>query len=169
MTEPALPPRFDRLLEYVPYHAQRRPDRLALVGDHRALTWSELEQLSDRLGRALIRNGVDVGDRVAAWFPPSVEGLLLFVACLRVGAMFVGINPKAKLEELRHIFSDSGPTLVFAFDRTDERDYRPDIARFREAGFSGRCIVLTHGGDGIAGLEPFLRRARRTKLDALAR
>jgi non-ribosomal peptide synthetase component F len=55
--------------------ALRVPDRLAIVSRHQdvRLTYRELDHEVDRVARALMAAGLQVGDRLGIWSPNCVE------------------------------------------------------------------------------------------------
>jgi acyl-CoA synthetase (AMP-forming)/AMP-acid ligase II len=55
------------------------------------------------------------------------EYLVLFLATARIGALWVGLNPRYRLDELRYIVADCQPVLLLAQARIGERDYRQDL------------------------------------------
>ena len=61
-------------------------------GPVRTLTFGELEARSERMAGALAARGVRGGDRLAVQLPNGREFLELFLACLRLGALFVPVN-----------------------------------------------------------------------------
>jgi acetyl-CoA synthetase len=76
--------------------AQRRPEALAAVslaedGQRRELTFAELSHEVTRLAEALVRHGVEVGDRVAIFLPMSQEVAIASHACAHIGAIQVPI------------------------------------------------------------------------------
>jgi malonyl-CoA/methylmalonyl-CoA synthetase len=81
-------------------------------GDLVRWTFGELDDASNRVARYLERLNVKTGDRVCAYLPNSVEFLQLFLACLRLGAIFVPMNVLYRERELGHILADAAPSLV---------------------------------------------------------
>jgi malonyl-CoA/methylmalonyl-CoA synthetase len=81
---------------------------------HTALfyTWNDLEQGSAMLANALKKLGVRKGDRVAVQTHKSVEAMMLYLATLRMGAVFVPLNTAYQAGEMAHFISDSKPTVV---------------------------------------------------------
>ena len=51
---------------------------------------------------------------MAVFGNPRPECLALFLACCRLGALYLGLNPKYTLRELRFICEDAKPRVVFA-------------------------------------------------------
>ena len=69
------------------------PGALFLRGDRRSLAYSDLDTETGRYAAALAACGVSPGDRVVVQVGKSVEFVLLYLACLRAGAVFVPLNP----------------------------------------------------------------------------
>jgi acyl-CoA synthetase (AMP-forming)/AMP-acid ligase II len=76
--------------------------------------WSyrELATAVDRSAAFLAAQGVCKGDRVAIASTPRPEVIVTLLACMRLGAIWVGLNPKYKTSELAHLLEDSAPCLV---------------------------------------------------------
>src|SRR3546814_20870117 len=64
------------------------PDREALVevASGSRWTWREFDADVDRLARALMAAGVDVGDRVGIWAPNCAQWTMTQFAAARIGA-----------------------------------------------------------------------------------
>ena len=75
-------------------------------------SWQDLEQGSAMLANALCKLGVGKGDRVAVQTQKSVEAMMLYLACLRAGAVFVPLNTAYQAGEMAHFISDSKPVVV---------------------------------------------------------
>jgi malonyl-CoA/methylmalonyl-CoA synthetase len=93
---------------------------------HAALfyTWNDLEQGSAMLANALKKLGVRKGDRVAVQTHKSVEAMMLYLATLRMGAVFVPLNTAYQTGEMAHFISDSKPTVVVC-DTANEAWLKP--------------------------------------------
>jgi malonyl-CoA/methylmalonyl-CoA synthetase len=78
----------------------------------RELSYASLRDRSGRFAAALMRRGVVAGDRVAAQVDKSVEAVLLYVACLRMGAVFVPINTANTPNEVDYFLRDSQPRVA---------------------------------------------------------
>ncbi|MCJ7672961.1 MAG: AMP-binding protein, partial [Acidimicrobiia bacterium] len=68
------------------------PDREALVGRHGRFTWAELDAEANRAAHALASLGVGAGDRVAMSLPNDVDIVVGFLACMRLGAVWLGLS-----------------------------------------------------------------------------
>ena len=57
-------------------------------------------------------SGVKPGDRVAAQTEKSVPGLVLYLAAVRAGAVYLPLNTAYTLNELEYFITDAEPSLV---------------------------------------------------------
>jgi malonyl-CoA/methylmalonyl-CoA synthetase len=134
------------LAQSVEHAASTRPDHLFIrTPEGRALTYGALRSDSARIAAALARRGVEPGDRVTVQVEKSVEAVLLYIACLRLGAIYVPINVANTPHEVEHFFRDSRPKLAVV--RPQDRLLVEPLAA--EAGL--RCIE-TLGADGDGSL-----------------
>ncbi len=84
-------------------------------------TWSygDLFAETARLAHALKGYGVEVGDRVAVQVEKSPDAIALYLACLRVGAVFLPLNTAYTLAELEYFLGDAEPRLVVVRPETE--------------------------------------------------
>jgi L-proline---[L-prolyl-carrier protein] ligase len=94
--------------------AARQPQRPAVASDGCLLTYQELDRLSNKVARALLRLGVAPGDRVGILAPKSAAAVLGVYGVLKAGACYVPLDPKAPAERLSHIMRDSGAAVIVA-------------------------------------------------------
>ncbi len=90
--------------------APERP--LMRTDDGRALSYGDMLTRSAQLAHALARLHVRPGDRVAVQVEKSPEALMLYLACVRAGAVFLPLNTAYTLAELGYFFGDAEPRLV---------------------------------------------------------
>ena len=81
-------------------------------GGTRTLAFGEIDGRARRMALVLRRRGISAGDRVAVYLPNSVEFIDVFLACLRLGAIFVPVNVLYREREIAHIVSDADPALI---------------------------------------------------------
>jgi len=81
-------------------------------GPLRTLDFGELERRSNRMARALAARGLRAGDRLAVQLPNGLELLELFLACLKLGAVFVPVNVLYREREVGHIVADAEPVAI---------------------------------------------------------
>lgn len=94
----------------------------------RTLTFGELDRRANRMAHVLEARGVAAGDRVAVQLPNGITFIDLFLACTRIGAVFVPINVLYREREVAHIVHDAEPRVVVAGQAL--RDQCPPDAPF---------------------------------------
>ena len=75
-------------------------------------TYDEALALSGRMASAMDTLGIRPGDRVAVQVEKSAEALILYLACLRSGAVYLPLNTAYTLAELDYFIGDAEPRLV---------------------------------------------------------
>jgi malonyl-CoA/methylmalonyl-CoA synthetase len=89
------------------------PARLAIeTADGQRISYGDLIAMSGRCANYLVSRGVKVGDRVAAQTEKSVAGLVLYLATVRAGAIYLPLNTAYTLNELSYFIGDAEPSLV---------------------------------------------------------
>ncbi len=76
------------------------------------LTYADVERRAAAFGGALQEHGVAVGDRVIVSAAKSPDAVALYLACLRVGAVYLPLNPGFTEAERAYFIDDASPTLV---------------------------------------------------------
>jgi acyl-CoA synthetase (AMP-forming)/AMP-acid ligase II len=115
------------LPHYLDRWARRFPEREAAVDGHLRLTYAQLAEAVDGCARAFLDAGVRPGDRVAMLTTPRLEFLIVLLALHRIGAVWVGLNPRHRLAELDHVVKDTAPRLLLGIERFEGRDYEQDL------------------------------------------
>ena len=126
------------------------------TSDGRTITYGDLFDQSGRYANVLAACGVSFGDRVAVQVEKSPESIILYLACLRLGAVFLPLNTAYTLVELDYFIGDAEPRVVVC---TPERD--GEIAPLAAA--RGVTKTLTLGTDGQSGT--LVERARTVGTD----
>lgn len=91
----------------------RRSSEPALEApDGRVWTYAELESAVEQCRIRLEARGVGPGERVLAYVEKSPAAVLLYLACLSQGAVYVGVNPAYTGAELLELVRDCAPGLV---------------------------------------------------------
>ncbi len=83
--------------------------------DGRSITYGDLLAGSARMANALASLGVSPGDRVAVQVEKSPEAILLYLACLRTGGVFLPLNTAYTPNEIEYFLGDAKPR-VFVCD-----------------------------------------------------
>lgn len=80
--------------------------------DGRTLTYGQAFADAGRLANLLVSRGVKPGNRVAVQVEKSPEAIVLYLACLRAGAVYLPLNTAYTLNELEYFLGDAQPALV---------------------------------------------------------
>jgi amino acid adenylation domain-containing protein len=94
--------------------AARQPQRPAVASGSCLLTYQELDRLSNKVARALLRLGVVPGDRVGILAPKSAASLIGIYGVLKAGACYVPLDPRAPADRLSYVVRDSGTAVIVA-------------------------------------------------------
>ncbi len=78
----------------------------------RLYTYADMLDWSGRFAAALAARGVKAGDRLAVQVDKSPEALMLYLGCLRLGAVFLPLNTAYPAAEVEYFLADAGPRLV---------------------------------------------------------
>ena len=89
-----------------------RPDQPALEFQGAAYTFGQIDARSNRLAHLLAQRGLRTGDRLCVYLANCLEMIDLYLACLKLGVIFVPINILYRERELAHILSDAEPLAV---------------------------------------------------------
>ena len=89
------------------------PNRLAIeTVDGRRISYGELMARAGQMANVLVSSGVKPGDRVAAQTEKSVPALVLYLAAVRAGAVYLPLNTAYTLNELEYFITDAEPSMV---------------------------------------------------------
>jgi malonyl-CoA/methylmalonyl-CoA synthetase len=115
-------------------------DFLGCDGRRLSRTFGDIEDSSNRLARVLADRGFTTGDRLCLQLPNSLEVIELFLACVKLGVIFVPINILYREREIEHIVRDAGPKAVIGAGEL------PELVRAAvSAGSRPRPPVLLEG------------------------
>ena len=89
-----------------------RDDPVLILPGSGCLTGRALFELSGRMANALTGLGIKPGDRVAMQTEKSPSALALYLACLRVGALFLPLNTAYTPAELDYFLGDAKPRIA---------------------------------------------------------
>jgi malonyl-CoA/methylmalonyl-CoA synthetase len=82
-----------------------------LLPDGRVWTYGDVERASGRMANLIAALGLKPGDRVAAQVEKTPEALVLYLAALRAGMVFLPLNPAYQRHELGYFLADAKPGL----------------------------------------------------------
>jgi len=126
-----------------------RRDEPALEWEGRTYTFGEIEARSNRVANALRARGFEKGDRLCVYLANRIELIDFFLACVKLGVIFVPINILYREREIAYITADAEPRAMITdgelFTSDDER--RPDASL---DGGTPAAIIYTSGTTGAS-------------------
>jgi fatty-acyl-CoA synthase len=111
-----------------------QPEKTAILFEDRSISYRQLHMRSNATSSWLQSLGIEKGDRVAVLLENCPEFIELYLACSRLGAIFVPINFRLAAPEVDYLIRHSRPRLfVFSkrfedrFRSLDAESYRPPL------------------------------------------
>lgn len=128
------------------------PKRLAIeTQDGAHISYGDLIARTGQMANVLAARGVKPGDRVAVQVEKSVANIVLYLATVRAGAVYLPLNTAYTLNELDYFIGDAEPSLVVC-DPAKAEGLAPIAAKVQ-------ARVETLGPDGKGSLTDAAEKA----------
>lgn len=103
------------LADYWQQTARAMPDKIAVVDNHGAsYTYSALDHAASCLANWMLAKGIESGDRIAFQLPGWCEFTVIYLACLKTGAVSVPLLPSWREAELMWVLNKCQAKMFFA-------------------------------------------------------
>ena len=147
--------------------------REALVVPHQDVRWTyaELKQKVDELALALIRLGLDPGNRLGIWSPNCAEWVLTQFAAAKAGIVLVNINPAYLRDELAYALTRVECSALILAPRFKKIDYIEILESLWPGSVPSLRMAIRLGPERTPGMWNFdelFRRASPADLACLA-
>lgn len=109
------------------------------------VSYGRMISLSGQYAHALIALGVAKGDRVAVQTRKCAECLWLYLACLRIGAVYLPLNSAYTVAEIAYFIGDAEPALFVC-----DEERLTDMHRTLADGAQTVMAITGTGGDSLA-------------------
>jgi fatty-acyl-CoA synthase len=145
--------------------SELQPHKIAIIFKKQEISYKELHQREHQTSCWLQSLGIEKGDRVAVLLENCPEFIELYLACSRLGAIFVPLNFRLAAPEVDYLIQHCRPRLlVFSrrFEKTiqslDLDKYRPPLFGAIVGGESenGRILDYNSEMNNFHGCKPFL-------------
>jgi malonyl-CoA/methylmalonyl-CoA synthetase len=133
---------------------QGRRDSPALEWQGRTYTFGEIDQRANRLARCFAGRGLKTGDRLSVYLANCIEMIDVFLACVKLGVIFVPINILYRDREMAHILRDAEPSAVVS-DAAFESPapvWRPEELAREAEGLASDPVPVALDGTAPAGI-----------------
>ncbi len=163
--------------------ARRHEDRTALIFLGERFPYKDLLDMVLRFSEALLRLGIQEGDRVLLYLYNMPQTIIAILALRRIGALAVPVAPVYGAHDLRYLASDSGAVAVLAMDSnynyvnevlpgsplrrvivTNLVDMVPRWKRWIARGFDRVPRGRRPSGEGISAFMDLLQEGRPSRL-----
>ncbi len=124
------------------------------IPNDRSITYNDIDRLTSIFAAALKNLGIDRGQRLLASIDKSPEAVLIYLAALRLGAIFVPLNPTYTDREFKYFLDNARPTVVILRNKKD----KGKIAAAKQIGAKIATINASNEGSFIDlanNCEPF--------------
>jgi acyl-CoA synthetase (AMP-forming)/AMP-acid ligase II len=112
------------------------PDRVALIGDDKQLTYAQLEEKANRLAHYLIDQGVKKDDKVGLYCRNRIEIVIAMLGIVKAGAILVNVEG-----ELKYLFENSDMVAL-----VHERRYADRVANVLPETPNVKTILVAEDG-----------------------
>jgi len=126
-------------------------DSVFLEHERGELYYPQLNSATGTMLSLLDQLGVKKGDRVIVQVDKSAEAVVLYLACLRAGAIFIPLNTAYTPAEVAYFVGDAKPTLLVCRPGTEDSiaPHAQDVAHLLSLGKDGSGS-LTEKLEGLA-------------------
>ena len=135
-----------------------RRDAAALEFEDRTFTFGEIDARSNRLAHLFTGRGLHTGDRLCVYLSNCVELIDVYLACVKLGVLFVPINILYRDREIGHILRDAEPSAVVS-DASFDASFESAVPIWSPAGLTADASALPDSrplvvldGDAPAGI-----------------
>lgn len=142
------PMKFGSLPEFFRDACKRYRDRIAFENMGIALTFGEVDELSDNFAAYLQQKlGLKKGERIAIQMPNLLQFPVAFIGALKAGLIVVNTNPLYTPREMEHQFKDSGVSAILIVE-----NFAYNLETIRQS-VPAKHIIVTSMGDMLGGLK----------------
>ena len=121
------------------------------------LTFGELDARANRMAQELAERGMTRGDRLCVHLANRVEFIDLYLACTRLGVIFVPANVLYRERELRHIIADAAPRAVVSITGSEAAQAsNVPVWIIEELGAAAAVRLPTRPVVSLSGADPAL-------------
>jgi long-chain acyl-CoA synthetase len=101
--------------KHLSHVASIKADKKSIIFKESVYTYGEINKLSNSLANYLIGEGIQKGDVVAEILPNCPEFTFIYFAAMKIGAIFMPIDPKLGEYEIESILQEANPNICFTY------------------------------------------------------
>ena len=146
--------------------AERTPAAPAILHGERTLSFAELVESAASAAQGLADLGVGPGDRVALWLPNVPAYPILYLACVRLGAVAVAVNTRYRAVEVADIVGRSGAKVLACAPGFRRIDFLSILADIEPEALDKLAAIVAVGEEPMS-VPPAIERLRRVSFERL--
>lgn len=108
--------------------AKDHPDGEVVFPDQR-ITYSDLDSRADAFALMLVEAGVQHGDHVGLWTPPSIDMIAAIFGTIRAGGVAVPISDRFRTDEMRYVVEHADLTVLITVAPTRHTNRLTELVR----------------------------------------
>jgi len=120
-------PREQMIQQLFEVQVAQTPEKVAVVFEDETLTYRQLNERANQLGRYLQSLGVGAESLVGIYMDRSLEMIVGLMGILKVGGAYVPMDPAFPEERLKYMLADSGAKVMLTQQDLPELGGQPDI------------------------------------------
>lgn len=120
------------ILDFLDNSVKQFPDKCAVCDSNSELTYKELDEISDRIGAALL-SVIEPRMAVPVYMDKSCQALAIFLGAVKAGCFYLMLDPTQPIERANMILDTLEATVMIANEKT--------LAKAQKLGFTGKVIV----------------------------
>jgi fatty-acyl-CoA synthase/long-chain acyl-CoA synthetase len=159
------------MADFLSAYALTQGDRPAVIDDRpghpvTTVTWSELDQLANRLAHVLLDHGARPGDTKVVWCGQNSIGVVVMInAARKLGVTAVPLNYRLSDEEAAYVTDHSDATIVYC-----DAEQAPMFARIRNELPKVEHVLVFDGPvpDGMLDADALVAAAPDTEVEVPA-
>jgi long-chain acyl-CoA synthetase len=101
------------IFHFLEESARKYPDRACTIFKGAAISFREMNAITDRLAAALAGMGIKKGDRVGIFIPNTPQFVMIYFGILKAGGVVVAIDSRYTAPEIVHQANDAGVETMF--------------------------------------------------------
>jgi len=125
-------------------------DKALLICDGETLTYARADEASNRIASSMASYGIGKGDVVATFMYNSVDHACIWLACIKLGAIFASLNVSLAPDELVYSLGDTDAKMIVL-----DNELFDNYAQARPGFETTPVEVLWRGPADVEGFTPF--------------
>lgn len=94
--------------------AAQYPHAIAIQNNNLALNYSKLDKISNQYAHLLLEKGISSGDKILLYLERSIDVVVLMLAALKIGAIYIPIDPRYAMHRIHQICKSASAKIIIS-------------------------------------------------------